>query len=36
MVGSFLVGEELARLVVLVKIIKILMIMPWQNNFSLF
>ena len=36
MVGSFLVGEELARLVVLVKIIKILMIMPWQKNFSLF
>lgn len=36
MVGSFLVGEELARLVVLVKIIKILMIMPWQKSFSLF
>ena len=36
MVGSFLVGEGLARLVVLVKIIKILMIMPWQKNLSLF
>ena len=36
MVGSFSVREELVRLVVLVKIIKILMIMPWQKIFSLF